>query len=539
MDEPFAITLDVGSSLANHTGTWRTERPVYLDRTPPCSAACPAGEQIQRWLYDAEDGGYEAAWRTIMRANPFPAVTGRVCYHPCESACNRGELDTEVGIHSVERFLGDEAVRAGWTPDPVATATGRRVLVVGAGPSGLSAAHHLVRLGHAVTVRDAQPQPGGMMRYGIPAYRLPRDVIDAEITRILALGVTLETGTTVDDVEAAAREFDAVYLAVGAQLGHRTAIPAGDGARILDAVALLHDVAAGQPPALGRRVVVYGGGDTALDAARSARRLGATDPLVVYRRTHDRMPAHDAELAQAVEEGVTVRWLSTVAHADAETITVERMELDERGFPQPTGEFEDLAADTLVLALGQDVDSSALTGVPGMLDEAGLVRTGPDFATARPGVFAGGDAVAGERTVTTAIGNGAQAAARIDAYLRGVPLKTPPLPPPATFDLLNTVYYSDAPASVRPRLDLARRVSTFDEIEGGLDADTALFEARRCLSCGTCFECDNCYGMCPDNAITKLGPGLRFTIDYDYCKGCGICVAECPAGAITLEPEES
>lgn len=187
----------------------------------------------------------------------------------------------------------------------------------------------------------------------------------------------------------------------------------------------------------------------------------------------------------------------------------------------------------------QDVDSSALTGVPGMLDEAGLVRTGPDFATARPGVFAGGDAVAGERTVTTAIGNGAQAAARIDAYLRGVPLKTPPLPPPATFDLLNTVYYSDAPASVRPRLDLARRVSTFDEIEGGLDADTALFEARRCLSCGTCFECDNCYGMCPDNAITKLGPGLRFTIDYDYCKGCGICVAECPAGAITLEPEES
>ncbi|MFC4944995.1 NAD(P)-binding protein [Pseudonocardia sp. GCM10023141] len=538
MDEPFAITLDVGSSLANHTGTWRTERPVYLDRTPPCTAACPAGEVVQRWLYDAEDGGYESAWRMIMAANPFPAITGRVCYHPCESACNRGELDTVVGIQSVERFLGDEAVRVGWVPDPVAAPTGRRVLVVGAGPSGLSAAHQLARRGHAVTVRDAQPLPGGMMRYGIPAYRLPRAVLDGEIARLLAQGIALETGTTVDDVAAAAREFDAVYLAVGAQLGHRTTIPAGDGARVLDALALLHDVAAGEPPALGRRVVVYGGGNTAFDAARSARRLGATDPLVVYRRTRDRMPAHDAELAQAIEEGVTVRWLSTVTHTDAETVTVERMELDDTGFPQPTGEFDELAADTLVLALGQDVDSSALTGVPGIVDAHGLLRTGPDFATTVPGVFAGGDAVAGERTVTAAIGHGAQAARHIDAYLRATAYQPPPKPLPATFDLLNPVYYSDAPATVRSRLELARRVSTFDEVEAGLDADTAQFEARRCMSCGTCFECDNCYGMCPDNAITKLGPGLRFAIDYDYCKGCGICVAECPAGAITMQPEE-
>jgi 2-oxoacid:acceptor oxidoreductase delta subunit (pyruvate/2-ketoisovalerate family) len=539
MDEPFAITLDVGSSLANHTGSWRTERPVYLDRQPPCATACPAGEAVQSWLYEAEDGGYQAAWRKIMEDNPFPAVMGRVCYHPCQSACNRAELDTEVGINSVERFLGDEAIRQGWTPPAPAAPTGRRVLVVGAGPAGLSTAYQLARRGHAVTIRDAQPAPGGMMRYGIPAYRLPRDVIDAEIDRILALGVTLETGTTVEDVAAAAREFDAVYLGVGAQLGHRTDIPAGDGARILDAITLLHDVADGHPPVLGRRVAVYGGGNTALDAARSARRLGATDPLVIYRRTRDRMPAHAEELAEATEEGVSVRWLSTVTRVEGGRLTVERMELDDAGFPRPTGEFEDLEADTLVLALGQDVDVSALAGVPDAVDGHGLVRTGPDFATPYPGVFAGGDAVGGERTVTAAVGHGKQAALRIDAFLRGTAYQPPAQPLPATFDLLNPVYYTDAPASVRPRLDLARRVGSFTEVVGGLDASTALYEARRCLSCGNCFECDNCYGMCPDNAITKLGPGLRFTIDLDYCKGCGICAAECPAGAITMEPEES
>lgn len=538
MDEPFAITLEVGSSLANHTGTWRTERPVYLDRQPPCAAACPAGEAVQSWLYEAEEGGYEAAWRKIVEDNPFPAIMGRVCYHPCQTACNRRELDTEVGINSVERFLGDEAIRRGWALPPAAAPTGHRVLVVGAGPSGLSAAYQLARFGHAVTVRDAQAEPGGMMRYGIPAYRLPRDVLDAEVARILALGVHLEPKTTVDDVVAASREFDAVYLAVGARLGHRTDIPAGDGARILDAITVLHDVSEGHPPALGRRVAVYGGGNTALDAARTARRLGATDPIMIYRRTRDRMPAHPDELAEATEEGVTVRWLSTISQVDAGRVTVERMELDESGFPQPTGEFEDLDADTVVLALGQDVDASALAGVPDAVDRRGLVRAGPDFATPYPGVFAGGDVIGGERTVTAAIGHGAKAALRIHAYLSGAAYQAPPRPPPATFDLLNPVYYTDAPASVRAKLDPARRVNAFDEVTTGLDADTALYEARRCLSCGNCFECDNCYGMCPDNAIVKLGPGNRFAIDYDYCKGCGICVAECPAGAITMEPEE-
>jgi 2-oxoacid:acceptor oxidoreductase delta subunit (pyruvate/2-ketoisovalerate family) len=540
-EKPFAITLDVGTSLANRTGTWRTERPVYLDLLPPCNHACPAGENIQRWLFHSESGGYEAGWRQVMADNPFPAVMGRVCYRPCEAACNRGQLDESVGINSVERFLGDEAIRRHWTVPVTAEATHRRVLVVGAGPSGLSAAYHLRLLGHEVIVRDAGEQPGGMMRYGIPAYRLPRDVLDAEIARIQDMGVRIECGRPVTDVLAEQRDggFDAVFLAVGAQIGKRAYIPAGDSARILDAVSVLHDVAADQPPMLGRRVVVYGGGNTALDAARTAKRLGATDALVVYRRTRERMPAHDSEVEEALAEGVTMRWLSTIAYAGGATIRVEKMALDETGFPQPTGEFEDLSADSVVLALGQEADLSLLRDVSDIQRDDGVVAVGPTMMTGHPGVFAGGDVVPGDRTVTVAIGHGKRAARAIDAWLREDPATRQAAHPMATFDRLNTWYYSDAPATVRPELDAARRTSTFDEVVGGLDESTALFEARRCLSCGNCFECDNCFGVCPDNAVIKLGDGERYEIDYDYCKGCGVCAAECPCGAIEMRPEQS
>jgi len=536
-EKPFAITLDVGSSLANKTGAWRTERPVYLDLLPPCNQACPAGENIQQWLYHAEDGGYESAWRQIMADNPFPAVMGRVCYRPCETACNRGQLDESVGINSVERFLGDEAVRGGWTVPVTASATGRRVLIVGAGPAGLSAAYHLRLLGHDVTVRDAGEAPGGMMRYGIPRYRLPREVLDAEIDRILAMGVRLELRCHVKDVVAALAEFDAVFLAVGAHIAKRAYLPAGDSARILDAVSLLHDVADTEPPMLGRRVVVYGGGNTAMDAARTAKRLGATDAVVVYRRTRDRMPAHDIEVTEATDEGVTMKWLSTIARADGDHVTVEKMRLDDKGFPQPTGEFEELAADTVVLALGQEADLALLEGVTGIETEDGVVRVGPNLMTGHPGIFAGGDMVPSERTVTIAIGHGKNAARQIDSWLRHGDYHAPKPAQLASYDKLNTWYFSDAHATVRPELEAARRVSTFDEVVGGLDESTALFEARRCLSCGNCFECDNCYGVCPDNAVIKLGPTRRYEIDYDYCKGCGICVSECPCGAIEMRPE--
>jgi len=541
VEKPFAITLDVGSSLANKTGSWRTERPVYVHRLPPCNDACPAGENIQAWLYEAEEGGagYERAWRKIMEENPFPAVMGRVCYHPCETKCNRAQLDEAVGINSVERFLGDEAIARGWRVEAASPPSGRRVLVVGAGPSGLSAAYHLALAGHEVVIRDAGPAAGGMMRFGIPRYRLPREILDAEVQRILDLGVTLELNSKVESILDAMRggAFDAVFLAVGAHLGRRAYIPAGEAARILDAVSLLRSMEGEKRPLLGRRVVVYGGGNTAMDAARTAKRLGAEEAIVVYRRTRDRMPAHDFEVEEAEQEGVLMKWLSTIKQADGGKLVLERMELDDTGFPQPTGELEELEADSLVLALGQETDLSLLDGVPGLEIEDGVVQVDGSLMTGYPGIFAGGDMVPAERTVTVGVGHGKKAARHIDAWLRGERFDPGPRHDVAAFEHLNTWYYADAPRTVQPLLELARRRSTFEEVVGGLDETNALFEARRCLSCGNCFSCDNCYGVCPDNAVLKLGPPGEYEFDYDYCKGCGICVAECPCGAIEMVPE--
>ncbi|NBS66765.1 MAG: FAD-binding protein, partial [Betaproteobacteria bacterium] len=416
----------------------------------------------------------------------------------------------------------------------------KHVLVVGAGPSGLSAAFHLRRMGHQVTIHEAGPLTGGMMRFGIPKYRLPRDVLDAEIQRILDMGITLKLETRVDDVAATMREgkFDAVFLAVGAHVGKRTEIPSPDATRILDAVSVLRGMETGAVPQLGRRVVVYGGGNTALDVARTAKRLGATEALIVYRRTREQMPAHDFELQEALDEGVMVRWLNTIKRVDDTTFTVEKMKLDAKGFPQPTGEFETIEADTLVLALGQDVDLSLLDKVPGLTIENGVVKVDRNMMTGFAGIFAGGDMVPSERTVTVAVGHGKKAARNIDAWLRGGAYTAPAKHETASFDALNPWYYADAPQTVQPVLDVIRRQSNFDEVQGGLDESNALYEARRCLSCGNCFECDNCYGVCPDNAVIKLGPGKRFEINYEYCKGCGLCAAECPCGAIKMEAEK-
>jgi 2-oxoacid:acceptor oxidoreductase delta subunit (pyruvate/2-ketoisovalerate family) len=540
MPKPFAITLTPGSSLANLTGTWRTERPVYVDRLPPCNNACPAGENIQGWLFHAESGDYEQAWRVLVQDNTLPSVMGRVCYHPCESRCNRGQLDAPVGINSVERFLGDEAIKRGWKFDAPAAASGKKVLIVGAGPSGLSAAYHLARMGHQVEIHEAGPYAGGMMRFGIPKYRLPRDVLDAEVRRIVDLGVTLRLNTRVEHIGQSmqAGGFDAAFLAVGAHIGKRTAIPAGDAAHIVDAVSVLRSMEGEDQPMLGRRVVVYGGGNTAIDVARTVKRMGA-EPIIIYRRTRDKAPAHDFEIEEALQEGVMIKWLSTIKQAAEGEITVEKMQLDDQGFPQPTGEYEKLEADSVVLALGQDVDLSLLDGVPGLEIKDGVVQVAPNMMTGHAGIFAGGDMVPSERTVTVAVGHGKKAARNIDAWLRGGEYHHPPKHELVSYDKLNPWYYTDAPKTVRPMLDLIRRQTTFEEVQGGLDESNALFEARRCLSCGNCFECDNCYGVCPDNAVIKLGPGKRFKFNYDYCKGCGICVSECPCGAIKMVPEET
>ncbi len=524
----------------SRTGPARTRRPIYLDLLPPCNVACPAGEDIQGWLAHAEAGRYEEAWRALVADNPLPAVHGRVCYHPCEGACNRGELDDPVAIHSVERFLGDLALEQGWQFNAPPPPSGKRVLVVGAGPSGLSAAYHLARLGHEVEVRDAGPAPGGMMRYGIPAYRLPRDVLGAEIERIEALGARIATGHRVTDLAAERAEgrFDAIFVAVGAHLSKRVDIPAADASRVVDALSFLESVASGDRPTIGRRVAVYGGGNTAMDAARTARRLGASETTIVYRRTRAQMPAHEDEAADAEREGVRINWLRTIAAFDGPELTVETMELDETGFPRPTGRFETLAADTVILALGQDTDTGFLAAVPEVeLAKDGTVKVSSTMMTGAPGLFAGGDMVPAERTVTVGVGHGKKAARNIDAWLRGAATVTPAKHQEAAFSGLHLWYFGDHSRRSQPELKPAERVADFTEVVGGLGADDARYEAARCLSCGNCFECDGCLGACPEDAVVKLGLGKRYRFDYARCTACGACYEQCPVHAIEMVAE--
>ena len=520
-------------------GPVRSRMPVYVDLLPPCNAACPAGENIQEWLRLIKAGDAESAWRQLTADNPFPAIHGRVCYHPCETSCNRAELDSAVSIHSVERHLGDLALEHGWRFEAPRHRTGRRVLVVGAGPSGLSAAYHLARLGHDVEIRDGGDAPGGMMRYGIPEYRLPRRVLDAEIARVVDLGVRIVSNHTVTDLVAERREggFDAVFVAVGAHLSKRVDIPARDAGKIVDAVSFLRDVAGGARPVLGRRVAVYGGGNTAMDAARVARRLGVDEAMVVYRRTAEQMPAHVEEREDAEREGVTMNWLRTITEVD-DDLTVEIMELDEEGRPRGTGRFEKLAADTVILALGQEADTAFLRGVPGLAFDGDVVRVDPaTLMTDVPGVFAGGDAVPSERTVTVGVGHGKRAARNIDAWLNsGVDLR-PPKHPIVGFDDLHLWYFGDYARREHVQLDPAERIAAFEEVVSGLDEEAAMVEAARCLSCGNCFECDGCLGSCPEDAVIKLGRGHRYRFDYAKCTGCGTCYDQCPVHAIDMVAE--
>jgi len=525
---------------AGLTGPSRARRPVYVDLLPPCNAACPAGENIQAWLAAARDGDYERAWHLLTDDNPFPAIHGRVCYHPCEDICNRRDLDSPVSVHSVERFLGDLATSRHWSFGmKTAEPTGKRVLVIGAGPSGLSAAFHLARRGHQVEIRDAGAEPGGMMRYGIPAYRLPRDVLTAEIGRIEAMGVRITCGYTVKDLDTERAGFDAAFVAVGAHLSRHADIPAREAGRIIDAVPFLREVAAGGHPVLGRQVAVYGGGNTAMDAARTARRLGAGDALIVYRRTREHMPAHEEEAAAAESEGITINWLRTITAFDGPEMTVEVMELDESGYPRPTGRYEELAADTLILALGQDADTEFLRGVPGVeFKHDGTVIVGPDMMTGCPGMFAGGDMVPAERTVTVGTGHGKKAARHIDAYLRGARYEAPPRHEEADFGMLHPWYFTETSAPRQPERPVVTRIADFAEVTGGLTETEAIREAARCLSCGNCFECDGCVGACPEDAVIKLCKGHRYEFDYDRCTGCAACAEQCPVHAIDMVPEE-
>ena len=543
MTKPFATTLDPATSLENHTGSWRTLRPVNVFKLPPCNKQCPAGENIQQWLYYAAEGDYEHAWRILTEDNPMPACMGRVCYHTCEGKCNRGFLDESVGINSVERFLGDYAIEHKLSFKKPVRETGKKVLIIGAGPAGLSAAYHLRRFGHnvhIVHIVEMAKQPGGMMRYGIPVYRLPRNILDAEIARITDMGVTIECGRRVEDIvaEKLNGKYDAVILGLGASLSSNVNIPSGDTTHILSALEVLGDIASNTDVEIGRRVAVYGGGNTAVDVARSLRRMGA-DPIIVYRRNRDKMPANEEEMDDAIKEGIQVKWLSTIAQAEGEKLKIEKMVLDNNGKPQPTGEFDELSADSVVLAIGQNVDLSVVKKVEGLQLEKDAVTVDKDnMMTSVDGIFAAGDMVPGDRTVTAAIGMGKHAARGVNAYLKGTKYTRAQKHEDARFEDMHPWYYTDAPKTVRPQIELARRTNTFDEVQHGLTEENAIFEARRCLSCGNCMECDNCYGVCPDSAVVKLGPGKGYEFNYDYCKGCGVCAQECPCGHIKMVPEK-
>ena len=539
-DKPIYMTrpLDLTHEKRN-VGPQRIQRPIYVDLLPTCNNACPAGENIQAWLTHAQAGRFKEAWQALTQDNPMPGIHGRVCYHPCETACNRSKLDSSVSIHAVERFLGDLALQEDWQFSVTAPPSGKRVLVVGAGPSGLSAAYHLARMGHSVEIHEAGPMAGGMMHFGIPSYRLPRDVLDGEIKRIENMGVKIVLNHLVDDLlaEKEAGKFDAMFVAVGAHLSKRTEIPSRDAGKMLDAISFLKDVETGNAPKLGRRVAIYGGGNTAMDAARVAKRLGY-EPLIIYRRDRAHMPAHDFEADEALEEDVKIHWLRTIKNIDETTFTVEVMEVDENGRPRPTGQFETLEADALIMALGQDVDTSFLRKMPGVeCKDDGVVAVDDQMMTGYPGLFAGGDMVPSDRTVTIGVGHGKKAARNIDAWLRGDTHVKPPKHALATFDKLHVWYYTDAAQRPQGHLDLKRRISGFEEVVAGLSPKEALYEAKRCLSCGNCYECDGCYGACPEDAVIKLGPGKRYRYDYALCTGCAVCFEQCPCHAIEMIPE--
>jgi formate dehydrogenase beta subunit len=540
-EQPADLTRPPDLSTGRPTGHVRSQRPIYLDLLPPCNNACPAGEDIQTWLAHATAGRFREAWETIVKDNPMPAVHGRVCYHPCETNCNRGQLDTPVSIHAVERFLGDKALAEQWTPAIAAAPTGKRILIVGAGPSGLSCAHHLALMGHTVEIHEAGPLAGGMMHFGIPSYRLPRDILDGEIARIERTGVKIVLDHKVEDLVAEKEKgkFDAVFVAVGAHLSKRTDIPARDAGKILDAVSFLKDVEMGNPPKLGRKVAIYGGGNTAMDAARVAMRLGH-EPMIIYRRTRAQMPAHEFEADEAIEEGVKIHWLRTIKSIDVTTFTVEVMEIDDKGRPRPTGQLETLEANDLILALGQDTDTAFLRKVPGVeFKDDGTVIVTPQMMTGYEGLFAGGDMVPSERTVTIGVGHGKKAAHNIDAFLRGESYVKAPKKDLASFDKLHLWYYTGVGQRPQARSDMERRRTTFEEVVHGLNDKEAVYESKRCLSCGNCFECDGCFGACPEDAIAKLGPGKRYQYIYELCTGCAICFEQCPCHSISMIPEPS
>ncbi len=524
---------------AEGTGPKRSRRPVYIDFMPPCNSACPAGENIQAWMDHAQAGNYYEAFQTILEDNPFPGIMGRVCVKPCETGCNRNHIDTTVNIHAVERFIGDEAIRKNWQVRHNASKTGKRVLVVGAGPAGLSAAYHLARLGHTVELFEAGSHPGGLLWSGIPDYRLPKEMLDKEIDRLVALGIRIKLNYKVTDVlkEKEAGNFDAVFLAIGAQLIQKETFPHDESVLITDAFSFFMDARTNAGPYVRKKVVVYGGGKLALYLSRMIKRFGS-EVSVYYPGDKKMMPAYDYETDDALAEGVEITLLRSISKVEKNVLTLEKMKV-EKNVATGINEFENITADVLIIANRHESDSAFLRNLQGaVINNDGTVQIDVQRMTGIDGIFAGGDMLPGEnRSATIAIGHGKKAARYMHGYLMNDPYLKPDKHPTAGFRKLHMWYRTDAPQQEQDKLAPAVAVKSFDEVIAGLDEQEARFEAQRCLSCGNCFECDGCFGACPEDAIIKLGKGNRYKFNYNACTGCAVCYEQCPCHAIEMIPE--
>ncbi len=568
------LVVSLGNTLYNKTGSWRYMRPVYHDKTAPCCEACPAGSDVEGYVYLTSQGRLDEAWKLVMKENPFPSVCGRVCYHPCETSCNRGKYDEKIRISSIERIIGDYGFNMDIEQLRIRKNNGFKVAIVGAGPSGLTCAYHLARLGYGVDVFEASKKPGGVLRYGIPSYRLPKNILDNEIAHIEKLGVTIRTGVCVGkDVEwDSLLDYDAVYLSFGVHKSRKLNIEGEDAIGVIAGLKFLEKINKGENVEIGKRVAIIGGGNTAMDAARVALRLGSS-PTIYYRRSRNEMPAIEEEIEQVKEEGIKIEFLVSPVSIEKDktgnirAIKFTRMRLGEpdesgrrKSIPIKGEEFSE-AVDYIITATGEVGDFAYLH--KDIKVENNTIKVNEIGQTTIEKVFAGGDIIEQPHTVVHAIGAGKRAAMAIDSYINKKDFKNIvkdiqvgykgslsfrryvedlPRDPVDNREVVgienvNLDHFQHQAAKKIRIKNIEDRIGNFQEVKDGFDEKTAIEESKRCFNCGVCNMCDNCLIYCPDMAIKRREDGYRYYVDYDYCKGCGICVQECPRSAISFEPE--